>query len=1008
MANHLIIGLGGTGGRVLKEMRKRVFQEFHTNDPDKGTYVNYLYVDSSEEDLRKAERWQVMGNHVGLARTQRANTHGTVTLQTLQEIHRNEVLNAIITEDEAKRTLEDGDIRDIIVKGIGGQRRRFGRLLIANSLQTMAQDGFLSKIKEAAKDLQTKGNKETDVTFHICAGLAGGTGSGSILDVVSQIRTLYTPTQNTKYNIYLYLYIPENGEPAWEGEKGYYHANGYTALEELNALSVGALEPVDITGARDPKTGRIRRLTFSSDVFNAAFLYSNSNGKRTAGEELNRIVADFIYQIIFKTGVDEVSRILTAENAGMGAEDKVRSRHFLSLGLSRLEYPEYEIKDYMAYNFAEQALSQFLYNEWLDGQGFTHVEKTKACAAYEADLRDLNKRESLGLANKILTLESPIIPRNGDEKWRDIRTEWRTRCDNFNKAARRLIPAQWTGEFLQIAETYFREGYRGLGVRKFYEAETNNLDVYAKFLCGQIESKLFDEWCDGKKGIIEVRTFLDILIRVLQDYVPDLEQKVEEARKKAKLYEDRRDHERTVIVNKMGGILYIHRDKDFDDFCNNSCEYYIHATQEEGWKYAVSLLDKVISKLQGKLDELEQEFYTPLNLILNFEGDENKSNMGVIMAIREKLKEDQLDDGEVTKLYDPKKIKEIRTEFIHDKKLQAQVAEQVRTQIILALGDSYEHSFSAFSSADLDQEKLKDLILNVCFDEAEKTLNEYKSQKILGIDICEKLVKENPGRYEGIIRDLIEKTSPYIEENSTELSAGSNDKLKGYQYIVYIPKGKDTRSYDKIVEVVKGAAASVVIAENNKSNQIVVQAIHHAFPLRILLNLKKMREQYEQLMISKEKGDLNRIVLYSQPYDRPLPQLYKRTRQELVETLTKPILLGYAMGLFEKSEDEDGVTFDAINISSTSRSDKKRGGKGLFDTIEVLARDEEDAESVMKFIEEVLKNNFRHNAKKAELAEKIESIYKTVIAPQFNEWSDDARKWKEIIEKLFDNELQQK
>lgn len=1008
MANHLIIGLGGTGGRVLKAMRGRVFQEFHTNNPDKGTYVNYLYVDSDDGALGKSKSWQVMGNRVGLEDTQTANTNGTVTLQTLREIHRNEVLNAIITEDEAKRALEDGVIRGIIVQGIGGQRRRFGRLLIANSLQTMAQDGFLPKIKEAVSDLQKKGNNETDVTFHICAGLAGGTGSGSIIDVVSQIRTLYPRREGNgpKYTIYLYLYIPENGETKWDA--GYYHANGYAALRELNALSVGKLEPVDISGARDPKTGHIRRLKFSNgNVFNAAFVYSNSNGKRTAGEELNRIVADFIYQIIFETVGDEVIRTISDENNGMGEEDQVRSRQFLSLGLSRLEYPEYEIKDYMAYNFAEQALSQFLYNEWLDGQGFTHVEKTKASAAYEADLRDVNKRESLGLANKKLTLESPIIPRDDDAKWRDFRTEWRTRCDNFNKTARRLIPAQWTGEFLEIAENYFREGYRGLGVHKFYEAEMNNLDVYAKYICDQIEAKLFDEWCDGKKGLLEVRIFLGILIRVLQEYVPDLEQKVEEARVNAKMYEGRRDHERTVIINKSGSILYIHRDKDFDDFCNKSCEYYIHATQEEGWQYAVRLLNKVIIKLKDKLNELESDIYNSLDLILNSEGDKNKSNMGIIMAIREKLKEDQLEDGEVTKLYDPKKIKEIRTEFIHDKKLQARVAEQVRTKIILAFGDSYEHTFAAFSHAELDQEKLKDLILKVCFDEAEKTLNEFQSQKILGIDICEKLVKENPGRYEGIINDLIEKTSPYIEESGIELSDG-RDKMKGYQYIVYIPKGKDTRSYDKIVEAVKGAAASAVIAENNKSNQIVVQAIHRPFPLRHLLNLQKMREKYEQLIISKENGDLNRIVLYTQPFDSPLPQLYKRTREELQDVLAKPILLGYAMGLFEKSEDEDGVTFDAINVSKTGISENIRGGKGLLDTIEVLARDEKEAEKVMEFIQEVLANKFRHNAKKAELTEKIESIYKDVIASQYNEWSAEAKKWKEIVKNLFDNELQQK
>ena len=62
----------------------------------------------------------------------------------------------------------------------------------------------------------------------------------------------------------------------------------------------------------------------------------------------------------------------------------------------------------------------------------------------------------------------------------------------------------------------------------------------------------------------------------------------------------------------------------------------------------------------------------------------------------------------------------------------------------------------------------------------------------------------------------------------------------------------------------------------------------------------------------------------------------------------------------------------------------------------------------MEFIQEVLANKFRHNAKKAELTEKIESIYKDVIASQYNEWSAEVKKWKEIVNNLFDNELQQK
>lgn len=55
MANHLIIGLGGTGGSVLREFRKRVFQEFRSEEPDNGIHLEYLYVDSSDDDLNSRE-----------------------------------------------------------------------------------------------------------------------------------------------------------------------------------------------------------------------------------------------------------------------------------------------------------------------------------------------------------------------------------------------------------------------------------------------------------------------------------------------------------------------------------------------------------------------------------------------------------------------------------------------------------------------------------------------------------------------------------------------------------------------------------------------------------------------------------------------------------------------------------------------------------------------------------------------------------------------------------------
>ena len=48
MKNHLLIGLGGTGGKILRALRKNIFQEFRGNDPE-IVKLRYLYIDSSKE-----------------------------------------------------------------------------------------------------------------------------------------------------------------------------------------------------------------------------------------------------------------------------------------------------------------------------------------------------------------------------------------------------------------------------------------------------------------------------------------------------------------------------------------------------------------------------------------------------------------------------------------------------------------------------------------------------------------------------------------------------------------------------------------------------------------------------------------------------------------------------------------------------------------------------------------------------------------------------------------------
>lgn len=61
MENHILIGLGGTGGKVLKAFRKRLFQEF-TPEERANLPISFLYVDSSTEMMQAGDiTWKYWG-----------------------------------------------------------------------------------------------------------------------------------------------------------------------------------------------------------------------------------------------------------------------------------------------------------------------------------------------------------------------------------------------------------------------------------------------------------------------------------------------------------------------------------------------------------------------------------------------------------------------------------------------------------------------------------------------------------------------------------------------------------------------------------------------------------------------------------------------------------------------------------------------------------------------------------------------------------------------------------
>ena len=69
--NHLIVGLGGTGGKVIRALRK--IAKTHTDvsgvSPSEANF-EFVYLDTSEGLLNETEKWTVLGHDCSLARAQ--------------------------------------------------------------------------------------------------------------------------------------------------------------------------------------------------------------------------------------------------------------------------------------------------------------------------------------------------------------------------------------------------------------------------------------------------------------------------------------------------------------------------------------------------------------------------------------------------------------------------------------------------------------------------------------------------------------------------------------------------------------------------------------------------------------------------------------------------------------------------------------------------------------------------------------------------------------------------
>jgi hypothetical protein len=123
ITNNIIIGLGGTGGEIIRHLKKRVYLHAKDKrDEEDKIFIDYLYVDSDQSLNDDREKWKVLGEDISL----KAQNKITIAGADLNGVFRNPAYYPNIVPWIGQES--DG------IK-FGEQKRRLGRFLFASNIR---------------------------------------------------------------------------------------------------------------------------------------------------------------------------------------------------------------------------------------------------------------------------------------------------------------------------------------------------------------------------------------------------------------------------------------------------------------------------------------------------------------------------------------------------------------------------------------------------------------------------------------------------------------------------------------------------------------------------------------------------------------------------------------------------------------------------------------------------------------------------------------------------------
>ena len=885
--NHLIVGLGGTGGKVIRALRKivKTHTDANGNSPSEANF-EYAYLDTSNGLLNETDQWMVLGQDCSLARAQTGIYAASGVRPILQDPDSYPGMSGWI---EPRRVF---DFIDASTAG-AAQKRKLGRLVFA---QNASQISDLLKDRLHALESSTK---TAQATIHVICGLAGGTGSGFIVDTIAQLRRLCP--DEASYRIMVYALLPDENSPWVKSVSGFgtYYANGYAALSELNAMAARSYSPINVLdGSRSE----------ASKFFNGCYLINNINENRVrfdVQESVPLIIAEFLYQKTMNQSWETLARAENGENDTdfIEKDDDVgaRAKVFMSFGIKRVVVPEQEIKEYLAYGFAEQATRQLMFNNFRQGEGFADEPESKD---WGAEVRKPEVQERLQISDSHLTLDRGILEDDVKAEWKPSDEYWTQVAATLEeqiKSDKSIKESEWIRTLRTRLSDVYDSTFRRLGgVHKFYEVKSQAQLEMARHVVRGIERDFFGRWNSGELSLLQLRQYTDAMLDNLTRRKKEFEDKVQTEANAMQKLED--DLQRLILdfnnVGTFGRLLTDKRDTRFSEARQKLQLLFSKNTRRQGYMFGPRLITLILDQLtvmRGKIDQLHVQLTEATETIHTEQSNRLRTDKEEVCQ---------------TRLFNIDAVRDLLRRMTLDERGQKERTQRVRKAIVALAGVEVD-SFERLAARVTPNSLITTLSQQAAAITDAVHTELAQAEPVMHVNIVERLSRQyaaNSQSLNNFVKDLYREAGNMVLFNKPEVGrrVGSGTGSAGlHQAIcVMLPECEEQRQFrqemSEVFQLQKDAGINLSVLPGTLTNELVVIKVSSLMPVRFVDTLGFLKRHYDGLCKIPDEA----VLLHGEGNGSKLPPLFAPTGVDLERRRQrKPyLLLGKLLNFIRQRE----------------------------------------------------------------------------------------------------------